>query len=82
MRTTVSIDDHLLDCAKRHAHERGVTLGQLVEDGLRRELGTPEVTSSPPIPTFDAKVQPRFDLSSNRAMWEFLDAGLPIDKLR
>ncbi len=82
MRTTVSIDDHLLDAAKRRAGERGLTLGQLVENGLRRELGAPEVSSSPPIHTFDAEVKPRFDLNSNRAMWEFIDSGLPLDKLR
>jgi hypothetical protein len=38
MRTTVSIDDPLLENAKRHATERGVTLGGLIEDALRTYL--------------------------------------------
>ena len=38
MRTTISIADELLESAKARAKERGKTLGQLVEDGLRREL--------------------------------------------
>jgi hypothetical protein len=35
MRTTVAIDDPLLEGAKRHAAERGITLGALMEDALR-----------------------------------------------
>lgn len=35
MRTTVSIDDPLLENAKRQASERGVTLGVVIEDALR-----------------------------------------------
>ena len=35
MRTTVAIHDPLLDNAKRHAAERGITLGALMEDALR-----------------------------------------------
>lgn len=35
MRTTVSIDTPLLENAKRHAADRGVTLGGLIEDALR-----------------------------------------------
>ena len=38
MRTTVSIDDPLLENAKRHASERGVTLGAVIEDALRAYL--------------------------------------------
>jgi hypothetical protein len=35
MRTTVAFDDPLLENAKRHAAERGITLGALMEDALR-----------------------------------------------
>jgi Arc/MetJ family transcription regulator len=45
MRTTIAVDDHLLVAAKLRARERGQTLGQLVEDALRRELSEP--TGSP-----------------------------------
>jgi hypothetical protein len=85
MRTTVSIHDELLKSAKLRARERGVTLGQLIEDGLRRELA---VRSEPPkrleLPVFDGKTGPvpGLDLNSNRAIYEFLDEGVPVDKRR
>jgi hypothetical protein len=34
MRTTISIDDHLLRAAKQRALERDMTLGGVVEDAL------------------------------------------------
>ena len=38
MRTTVAIDDHLLEMAKRRALERRTTLGAVIEDALRATL--------------------------------------------
>jgi hypothetical protein len=38
MRTTVTIDDHLLRAAKQRALEREMTLGSLIEDALRLAL--------------------------------------------
>jgi predicted nucleic acid-binding protein len=38
MRTTVSLDDALLDQARREAQRRGETLTALIEKGLRLEL--------------------------------------------
>jgi hypothetical protein len=38
MRTTVRLDDALLDRARREAERRGVTLTSLIERGLRLEL--------------------------------------------
>lgn len=85
MRTTVSIHDELLKSAKVTARERGVTLGQLIEDGLRRELAAREEPSTvPEIPVFRGGSGPRpgLDLNSNRAIYEFLDEGVPLDKRR
>lgn len=82
MRTTVSIDDELLAAARRRAQEKGFSLGQVLEAGLRRELATTDPDAGPPVPVFESTVAPRVDLTSNRAMQEFLDAGLPVDKLR
>ncbi|MDQ3090845.1 MAG: hypothetical protein M3R46_04120 [Actinomycetota bacterium] len=60
------------------------TLGQLVEDSLRRELGAATSREGPPIPVFKggSGPAPGVDLTSNRAIWEALDEGLPLDKLR
>ncbi len=38
MKTTVELSDQLAAEAKRFAHEHGVTLRELIERGLRREL--------------------------------------------
>ena len=38
MRTTLAIDDRLLELAKRRARERKTTLGRVVEDALRAAL--------------------------------------------
>jgi len=85
MRTTVSIADELLDSAKARAKERGVTLGTLVEDALRRELSlNAEPRERVPVPVFDGKTGPwpGVNLNSNRELQEFLDEGLPFEKLR
>jgi hypothetical protein len=41
MRTTVRLDDALLDRARREAERRGVTLTSLIERGLRLVLASP-----------------------------------------
>jgi hypothetical protein len=45
MRTTVRLDDALLDRAKREARRRGETLTALIERGLRLALTSPEKRS-------------------------------------
>ena len=42
MRTTVRLDDSLLEQAKREAARRGTTLTALIERGLRLVLARPE----------------------------------------
>lgn len=84
MRTTIAVDDSLLARAKQRARERGLTLGALVEDALRRELATErQVISGPPVPVFRGTgLRPGVDLSSNRSIGEVLDEDLPLDKVR
>lgn len=85
MRTTLSISDELLIAAKGLARERGVTLGELVNAALRRELSQPDPPRERPvIPVFDGRTGPRpgVDLTSNRALYELLDEGIELDKLR
>jgi hypothetical protein len=42
MRTTVRLDDALLDRARREARRRGETLTALIERGLRLVLANPQ----------------------------------------
>lgn len=42
MRTTVRLDDRLLEAAKREAARRGETLTALIERGLRLVLARPQ----------------------------------------
>jgi hypothetical protein len=85
MRTTVSIPDELLASAKQRARERHLTLGQVVEAALRRELSEPpRATARPDVPVFTDGTGPRLDLdlTSNRALQAALDEGLPLEQLR
>ena len=77
MRTTLAIDDHLLAQAKERAHARRQTLGELVEDALRRELAAVNDAERPEIPVVRGGdgPQPGIDLSSNQALLEALDEG-------
>lgn len=84
MRTTVAVDDHLLAAAKRRAQERGQTLGQVVEDALRRELAESPGYEPIEVPVFRGGDGPRpgIDLRSNRAVRELLDRDAEMTGLR
>lgn len=85
MRTTVSIAEELLAAAKRRARERGQTLGQVLEDALRRELASPDREGvRPAVPVFHEGTGPRpgLDLTSNRALHEALDDDVDLDARR
>ncbi len=84
MRTTLAVDDNLLVAAKRRARDRGLTLGQVVEDALRRELAEPSEVEPVEIPVFrgGGGPLPGIDLMSNRAVREALDRGVELDALR
>ena len=45
MKTTIDIQDDLLERAKRRASETGRSLGVVVEDGLRSVLASPPAES-------------------------------------
>ncbi len=85
MRTTITIHDELLKTAKQRAHARGLTLGALIESALQRELAADAELPEPvKIPVFRGGSGPRpgLDLNSNRAISEFLDEGVELDKRR
>jgi hypothetical protein len=75
VRTTVTIDDQLLAAARAEAQLRGQTLGQLVEDAVRKELQEPKVSEPIALPVFRSGTGPvpGVDLRSNRALAEYLD---------
>lgn len=81
MRTTVSIDDALLERAKRRAAEEGETLGGYLEEALRQRLAAiaDNEAQSIDLPVFDGGpsggLHAGIDPSSNRALYEALDEG-------
>lgn len=78
MRTTVTIEENLLARAKKRAAQRGQTLGQYVESAVRRDLLTSEDRSpAPQLPVFTrgTGMRPGINASSNRAMYDALDAS-------
>lgn len=84
MRTTIAVDDHLLEGARLRARERGQTLGQLIEDALRRELAAPTSPAPPEVPVYRGRggMRPGIDPTSNRSLWEALDEGVEFPHLR
>jgi hypothetical protein len=85
MRTTVSIDDELLAAAKRLARREGRTVGQVVEEALRRQLADSAASQpGPPLPVFRGGTGPApgVELTSNRALAEILDTGRDLESLR
>lgn len=77
MRTTIRLDDELLQRAKRAALDRGTTLTAVIEDALRRAL-SPEAVSSVEdvaIPTFrgEGGLQPGVDLDDTASLLDLMD---------
>ena len=76
MRTTVNLDENLLALAKRRAAARNLTLGEFVEQAVRRELISEVASRAPislPIFTRGTGIRPGIDGSSNRALFDALD---------
>ncbi|WP_161962248.1 type II toxin-antitoxin system VapB family antitoxin [Nocardioides speluncae] len=84
MRTTVNIDDRLLEFAKERAHERHLTLGEMLEEALQRYLMTPIVEEYPELPVFEGGggFLPGIDPSSNSSLYDAMDEGEDWVKLR
>jgi hypothetical protein len=84
MRTTVAVDDNLLRAAKQRARQRGKTLGQVIEDALRRDLAEPVQDHAIEVPVFRGGrgPLPGIELRSNVALREALDRDTRIEQLR
>lgn len=76
MRTTLNLPDDLMRDAKARAAEEGVTLTQLVAEGLRSRIGATGPSRSFRVPVFDGDgMQPGVDLSDNAATQDRLDGA-------
>ena len=77
MRTTLAIDDRVLEHAKREAAAQGITLGRYVQEAIQAQL----VAQAPQpsrvhLPVFDGTgLQPGVHPGSNRDMYEALDTS-------
>ncbi|MGH3342355.1 MAG: CopG family transcriptional regulator [Carbonactinosporaceae bacterium] len=84
-RTTIRIDDGLLRALKVQAAESGRTVGEIVEDAIRRTLSSPETPAAdlPALPTYGGGgVMPGVDMTSNAALRDVMDQDMPVDALR
>jgi len=79
VRTTVAIDDELVQAAKQVAARSDRTLGEVVSDALRAYLGGLDAARTRPRVTFPryggSGLQPGVDLADKDALAELLDAG-------
>ncbi len=76
MRTTVRLDDDLLQQAKVHAAQTGRTLTALIEDALRQAMSTSAENGQSleyRVPTFDSALRPGAVLSDNSALADLMD---------
>ena len=76
MRTTVRLDDELLDEVKRHAAERGITLTAVLDQALREMLlRQQELMGSEraPLPSFEGRgLQPGVDLDDSASLLDLM----------
>ncbi len=76
MRTTIRLDDALLEKAKRAALERGTTLTAVIEDALRRALVPASDGPREPValPTFRGDgLRPGVDLDDTATLLDVMD---------
>lgn len=76
MRTTVTIDDHLLDQVRRHAAEQRKTVSQVIEDSVREALLRRHEAERAPFrvrPVRGGPLQPGVDLDDNAALLDLMD---------
>jgi hypothetical protein len=77
MRTTISIEDHLLRAAKQRALEREMTLGSLIEDALRIVLdparASEEKRAPLPVSTRRGGTRPGVDIADGARLRDLMD---------
>ncbi|MDQ3988176.1 MAG: ribbon-helix-helix domain-containing protein [Actinomycetota bacterium] len=76
MRTTITIDDHLLDEVRRRAAELRQTVSQVIEDSVRESLLRRREDAREPfrVRAFNGGgYQPRVDLDDNAALLDLME---------
>ena len=78
MRTTVRLDDNLLDQAKREAQLRGQTLTSLIDEGLRLVLAQPKHRPRRkryviPVSKMSGWVWPGIDINNSAALLDIME---------
>jgi hypothetical protein len=76
MKTTLEIDDRLLERAKRHARAQGTTLRAVVEDALRARLAPRSEARARyrfAPPTVCGTRPPAIDVADRNALYDLLD---------
>lgn len=86
MRTTIRIDDELYREVKAQAARAGRTVGELIEDAVRRSVSsTGPAAPAPPLPPLTvyggSGVLPGVDLTSNASLREVMDREEAVDAL-
>ena len=76
MRTTVRLDEALMQEVKRYAAERSTTLTRVIEEALREKLNKREAAAQKPyrLPTHrGGGLQPGVNLDDNSALLDLMD---------
>jgi Arc/MetJ family transcription regulator len=76
MRTTVSVDDQLLQLATLRANQRHQTLSEFIQSAIEHYLGTDtDAPEAPAVPVFTlgTGLLPGVDASSNRELFDAID---------
>ena len=78
MRTTIAIEDSLLEKVKRISRERGCSLREVVEDALRAATAKGaerQAARAQPLKTFRGSgLHPGIDLTSSSALLEAMES--------
>lgn len=78
MRTTLTLDDELVEKLKDLAHKRRIAFKQVVNDVIRRGLSAPELRQAKPKPfkveTFVSEFKPGVDPLKLNQLLDELDA--------
>ncbi len=74
MKTTLNLDDDLMDAVRDRARAQGVTMTELVSDALRKALAEPAPAEFRlELPATRGRRMPTVDIDSNAALEEYLD---------